>query len=286
MKIAISAESTIDLQKDLLDLYEIQTVPFTLIMGEDSALDGEVNSADLFAFTDRTGKLPKTSAVNQYQFEEHFAKLKEQGYDAIIHFSLSSEISSACHNAILASEKFENVYVIDTRSLSTGIALQAIYARKLARAGLDPKDIVGKVKARIPYDQASFSLESVNYLYKGGRCSALAMLGANLLHIKPAIIVKNGGMIAGRKYRGNMMKAVMGYVNDILKEFNNPDLEEVFITYSTAPDEVVEAVKVRLANEGFRNIHPTLAGGTISCHCGPHCLGILYFNDGEHKIEE
>lgn len=112
----------------------------------------------------------------------------------------------------------------------------------------------------------------------------LSMLGANVLHLKPAILVENGSMRAGKKYRGNMMKAVMGYVGDILAEFNTPDLEEVFITYSSAPDDVVKKVREVLADKGFHNIHVTKAGGTISCHCGPNCLGILYFNDGEHAI--
>ncbi len=284
MKIAVSAESTIDMPKDLLNEYDIHTLPFGIVMGDEMRLDGEVDSTDLFKFADETKKLPKTSAVNQFQYQEHFGKLKEMGYDAIIHFSLSSKISSACQNAKTVAESLENVYVIDTLSLSTGIALQAIYASKLAKAGYSAEEIVKMCTERIPSCQASFSLESVNYLYMGGRCSMLSMLGANVLHLKPAILVENGSMRAGKKYRGNMMKAVMGYVGDILAEFNTPDLEEVFITYSSAPDDVVKKVREVLADKGFHNIHVTKAGGTISCHCGPNCLGILYFNDGEHAI--
>ena len=285
MKIAISAESTIDMPKSMLEEYDIHTLPFGIVMGDEMVLDGEVDAKDLFKFADETKKLPKTSAVNQFQFEEHFNKLKSMGYDAIIHFSLSSKISSACQNAKAVSEKFENVHVIDTLSLSTGIALQAIYASKLVKAGFSFDEIISKCEERIPFCQASFSLESVNYLYMGGRCSMLSMLGANVLHLKPAILVENGSMRAGRKYRGNMMKAVLGYVNDILEEFHDPDPEEVFITYSSAPDDVVEAVRKILVEKGFRNIHTTHAGGTISCHCGPNCLGVLYFNDKEHIIE-
>lgn len=282
MKIAISAESTIDLPKNILEKYDIHTLPFTLIMGNDSVKDGEILPEKLFEFTDSTGILPKTSAVNEYQFIEHFKSLKEE-YDAVIHFSLSSAISSACSNAIRASEQFEEVYVVDTKSLSTGIALLALSARELADKELSAKEVYQKSLERVPYVQASFSLESVNYLYKGGRCSMLSMLGANLLHIKPEIYVnpETGTMSAAKKYRGKMLKVVMNYVEDTLKKFDKPDLTRVFITYSTAPDDVVEEVKNRLLKEGFKEVIPTHAGGTISCHCGPHCLGILYINDGK-----
>ncbi len=283
MKIAISAESTIDLPKEQLQRFDIHTVPFTLVRGEDSVLDGEISPEDLFKFTDRTGKLPKTSAVNEHQYREHFKKLKEEGYDAIIHFALSSGISSAFSNARKVKEEFDNVYVIDTKSLSTGIALLAIQARKLADKGLSPKEIYDISLGRVKNVQASFSLESVNYLYKGGRCSRLAKLGANLLHLKPEIYVHTdtGKRSAGSKYRGPRRKVVRQYVEDTLNKFNHPDLSLCFITYSTAPDDVVRAVKERLRKRGFKEIIPTHAGGTISCHCGPHCLGILYLNDGE-----
>ena len=282
MKIAISAESTIDLPKEELNRFDIKTLPFTLIMGNESIYDGSISPEKLFEFTEKSGILPKTSAVNEYQFHEHFKALKEQ-YDAVIHFSLSSAISSAYANAIKASEDFENVYVVDTKSLSTGIALLAIQARELAEKGLEPQEIYEISKSRVKDVQASFSLESVNYLYKGGRCSMLSMLGANLLHIKPSIYVKTdtGSMIAAKKYRGPMMKVVMNYVNDTLLKYNTPDLTRVFITYSTALDEVVECVKNRLYEVGFKEVITTHAGGTISCHCGPHCLGILYINDAK-----
>ena len=283
MKIAISAESTIDLPKNILNKYDIHTLPFTLIMDQDSVLDGEILPEKLFEFTDKTGILPKTSAVNEYQYFEHFKELKNQGYDAIVHFSLSSAISSAFQNACKASENFESVYIVDTKSLSTGIALLAIRARELADKGLTAKKIYDLSIETRTYVQASFSLESVNYLYKGGRCSMLAMLGANILHLKPEILVntETGAMSAGKKYRGSMKKVVLGYVENTLEKFNTPDLSRVFITYSTAPDEVVEAVTNRLLEYGFKEVIPTHAGGTISCHCGPHCLGILYINKPE-----
>ncbi len=284
MKIVISAESTIDLPSELLEKYDIHTLPFTLVLGEEEGADGKIKPEDLYAYVSKSGKLPHTSAINEFQYDEFFSSLLKE-YDRIIHFSLSSEISSACSNAKAAASKLNGkVDVIDTRSLSTGIALQAIYASNLAKNGHSAEEIISLSEKRIPFDQTSFSLESVDYLYKGGRCSYLKMLGVNILKIKPSIYVKEGKMVVGGKYRGNMLKAVMGYVEDTLKKFNNPDHSRVFITYSTAPDDVVEAVKERLSKEGFKEIIPTRAGSTISCHCGPHCLGILYFNDGDNHV--
>ena len=284
MKIAITAESTIDLSQELLDQYEIKTLPFTLILGEQEGKDGEIKPEDLFAFTEKTGKLARTAAINEFQFEEFFTNLKKE-YDAIIHFSLSSKISSACANAKNAAKNFENVTIIDSLSLSTGIALQAIYASRLVKAGKSYEEIVAAVTERVPYTQASFSLESVNYLYKGGRCSMLKMLGANLLKLKPEIYVKDGAMGPGAKYRGPMKVVVDAYVKDTLKDYSNFDPEIAFVTYSTAPEDVVESAKKALLDAGFKTVYTTTAGGTISCHCGPHCLGVLYFNDGPHPID-
>jgi DegV family protein with EDD domain len=280
MKIAISAETTIDLGKDLLAKYQISTVPYTLVMGEKSYTDGEVKGEDLFAYTEKTGKLAHSAAVNEHQFHEQFAKLLKDN-EAVIHFTLSSDMSMSYTNACKAAKEFKNVYVIDTRSLSTGIALLAIFARKLAGEGVDVKEVVKRTEARVKDVQASFALESVNYLYKGGRCSALANFGANLLHLRPQILVKDGKMLAGKKFRGPIKKWVNDYVDETLLEFNNPDHSIAFITYSSAPADVVEEVKARLYKEGFKEVYNTNANGTVCCHCGPNCLGILYMNDGD-----
>ena len=282
MKIAISAESTIDLPESLRKKFDIQTVPFTVLLGENSALDGVITPNEIFAYVDDTGVLPKTSAVNEYQFNEHFDKLLEE-YDAVIHFSLSSEISSACANAKAAASIKKNVYVIDTRSLSTGIALQAIYARKLAEKGLDPKEIVKKCEKRIPFDQTSFVIKTLDYLYKGGRCSGAARFASTVFRIKPQILVKDGKMYPGKKYIGKFSQCIRKYVKDTLEEFNNPDPDVVFVTHTMANPEVVKETIKLLKENGFKNVYETTAGATISSHCGPKCLGILYMNDGEQK---
>lgn len=282
MKIAVSAESTIDLPKELLDKYDISTVPFTITLGDITEKDGEITNDRIIAYVNEHKVLPKTSAVNREQFNEHFGQLLKE-HDAVIHFSLSKEMSSAYDNAVNAAKSFKNVYVVDTRSLSTGIALLAIYASKLAKEGLNVKEIYEKCLSRVPFVQASFELKRIDYLYKGGRCSALALFGANLLKIRPQILVKNGKMVSGKKYRGNYEHIVKNYCKDVLEEFDNPDLSVAFITYTTASDDVVSFAEQLLRETGFNEIYKTRAGGTITSHCGEDCLGILYINDGLNK---
>lgn len=279
MKIVISAESTIDCPEELLDEYGIKTVPFTITLGNITAKDGEITNDRIISYVAEKKVLPKTSAVNEEQFTEHFTKLLESA-DGIVHFSLSKEMSSAYSNAVAAAAKLKNVYVVDTRSLSTGIALLAIYASKLVKEGLSAKEIYDKCVARVPYVQASFELKRVDYLYKGGRCSMLSLLGANILRIRPQILVKNGKMVAGKKYRGNYEHIVKNYCKDVLEQFDNPDLSEAFVTYTTASDEIVKSAVQSLKDVGFQNVHVTRAGGTVTSHCGEDCLGILYINDG------
>ena len=284
MKIAISAESTIDLTNELLEKYDIKVVPFSVTLGDKTYLDGQITSSEIIKYVEETNILPKTSAVNVYQFENHFETLLKD-YDAIIHFSLSSEMSSAYNNAVTASEGKDNIFVVDTRVLSTGIALLAIYASKLAKQGVEPKEIYERVQKRIPNDQTSFVLSRLDYLYKGGRCSGLKFLAATLLKIRPQIVVENGSMSPRKKYLGKFSKAIMKYVEDTLETHNTPDLEEAFITYTTASPEDVLTIRNILLERGFKNVNITLAGGTVTSHCGENCLGILYLNDGDENGE-
>lgn len=285
-KIAISVETAADFTPELLQKFDIHTIPFTIVMDEKEGKDGELKSQDLFDFVSRTGRLPRTSAVNVGEFEDYFKELLKN-YDEVVHISLSSGISCASQNAFTASKAFAGkVFAVDSMVLSTGIALLAIYACNLRDNGYGASEIAEKVKERIPNEQTSFALENVEYLYKGGRCSALARLGVNLLKIKPQIIMdpKTGKMHSAKKFRGNTEKWVLDYIDTTLEEFNNPDLENVFITFSSMEEPIVEKGIAKLKARGFKNIYPTQAGATISTHCGPHCLGILYLNDGAHPI--
>lgn len=287
MKIAITAESTIDLPQRMLDEYKIKTVPFTVIMGEEEFADGTIDPQRLFDFTKETKKLPKTSAVNQFQYEEFFKEILKEA-DHVIHFCLSSAISSAYKNAVEAAKEFDGkITVIDSKSLSTGIAVQAIYASELADAGYDPTEIEEKIIERRKYACASFTIETLDNLYKGGRCSALSMLGANLLHLKPQIVVQeDGSMTKDHIYRGNLMKVNDKYVDDELAQYTNIDKKIIFITHSGLPEDVLEMIKEKLRNAGFRRIEATRASATISVYCGPNTVGVLFYSDGEHPIQE
>ena len=211
---------------------------------------------------------------------EKFENILNQGYDAIIHFNLSSEMSVTHQNALNASKEFKNVYVIDSRSLSTGVGLSVLYACELRDKGLKAEEIVEKVKARIPYVQASFIINKLDYLHKGGRCSSIALLGANLLKIKPSIEVVNGKMGMAKKYMGKFEKCIVNYVNDTLTKYNNMDTTRVFLTHTKTASENIELIKNILKEKAnFKEIIETTAGSTITSHCGENTIGILYFND-------
>lgn len=279
-KIAISLDSACDLSKELIKKYDFKIIPFGVNLGDKFFYDGEITPEEIFEYADNNKTLPKTNAVNEEAFKEHFAKILND-YDAIIHFDISSEMSSAYQNAVNASKNFKNVYVVDSRTLSTAISLEAIYAKKLTETMDDPAKIIELVKKRIPNVQASFIIERLDYLYKGGRCSGLALLGANLLKIRPEIEVLNGNMKNTEKFRGKMADCVTKYCRATLEKYNHPDKSVIFITHSVADKELVDAAKAVVSEYGFENVYETTAGCTVSSHCGKNTLGILYINDAE-----
>ena len=279
MKIVISAESTIDLPQELLDKYDIHVIPFNVILGETVYLDGVITPQQIFDYVDDTRVLPRTSAINAYTYKEYFEGLLKD-YDAVVHLALSEKISSSINNAREAAGELQNVRIVDSKSLSTGIALSAIYACDLVKQGLSLDEVVEKLEKRIPSVQASFVVNTLAYLYKGGRCSALELFGASILRLKPQILLKDGAMIPGKKFMGKSLGCVNDYCDATLDEFDNPDKSIVFITHSCASKDMVDAARAKLEARGFKNIIETTAGATITSHCGPKTLGILYINDG------
>ena len=282
MKIAISTESTCDLLQEQIDSNDIKIIPYTVILGDEMVTDNADVPAKIFKFVEETKVLPKTSAINEAAYKEYFEELLKT-YDAIVHISLSSGLSSSYAHAESTAQNMKNVYVIDSKSLSTGIGLLALYAKRLADNGEDAETIYNKVLARVESVQASFVVEKLDYLYKGGRCSALSLFGANLLKIRPQLVLKEGFIKPAKKYRGKMEKVVADYCKDTLEEFNNADKTIGFITYTTATPEMIAAAKDALQKAGFETIVETVAGGTITSHCGEHVLGILYLNDGDKQ---
>lgn len=281
MKIAITADSVIDLPKDLLEEFDIKVLNFRILLGDKEYRDGEISTSDIFKYVEETKILPKTAAENEESYTEFWTEVLKD-YDKLIHFSLSSFMSTTHNSAVLAAKNFgDKVEVINSLSLSTGVALLAIYARELTKTIDDISVIAQKVRDRAPYVQASFIVERLDYLHKGGRCSAVALLGANVFKIRPQIIVKDGKMGSHKKYRGPMPAVITKYCQDVFAEFNHPDKTNIFITYTSATPEMIKAARDIVEHMGFKNVYETKAGCTVASHCGEHTLGILYINDAE-----
>ena len=278
MPVKIISDSTCDLSPDLLQQYQIDIAPLTVTLGERSGPDGTgVTPEDIYRYVEVTGQLPKTSAVNLSDYESLFRKWREQGYE-IVHFCISSEFSSSYQNASLAAQEIGGVTAIDSRNLSTGQGLAVLKAAELAQAGASVEEIAAACRDMIPRVEASFVVNSIDYLYKGGRCSALAALGANVFHIKPCIEVKDGRMAPGKKYRGTIEKVICAYVEDRLKGRTDIDPQRIFITHTRCDPETVNTVRrlIRQCQPEIREILETTAGATITTHCGPETLGVLF----------
>ncbi len=276
-KIIISSDSTCDLDKLLCERYDIKIIPLGVTLGDKTFFDGvDINPDDIYAHHSKTGELPKTTAANVGDCIEFFKPLSEE-YKAVIHFSLSSEFSSTYNNACLAASEYDNVFVIDSRNLSTGSGLLVIAAAEMAAEGLEASDIVEKITALVPCVDASFVIDDLEYLHKGGRCSALAMLGANLLKLKPCIEVKFGKMGVGKKYRGKYASVLKEYVAERLANIDDLDLSRVFVTHAGVDMDIVNAVVAQVKETApFKEVLLTRAGCTISSHCGADTLGVLF----------
>lgn len=284
MKIALSAESTIDLDQAHLTRYGIHTLHFHVQKGKEEGFDNQFKNEDLFAYTIQTGDLCHTSACNIGELEEHFAALKKD-YDKIIHFTISSGLSSGYNNALAVAGDDKNIAVIDSHGTSGGIALLAVYARELIEAGYSFEEVVAKVMARRPFVQCSFQLDRLDFLYKGGRCSKLQMIGANLLHLKPEIRCdENGRFVIGKKFRGSTEKCTLAYIDDMLT-IPNIDKKLCFLDYSTIEPHTLDEVQKRCAAYGFEEVQTYQACPTNSYHAGPNVIGIHFLTDGPHPVE-
>lgn len=280
--IKITTDSTADLGDNYLER-NIGIFPLSVILGDDTFDDGfDVTPDKIYDFVAKTGKLPKTAAKGVEDYKEFFEKLTSDG-SSVIHFDISKELSSSYEHAAAAAEQVKNVYVIDSKSLSTGTGLLAMYAADLRDEGkLSAKEIYEKCLARVDSVQASFVVDTMDYLYKGGRCSGLASFFATALKIKPSLILREGKITVGSKYMGNMVKAITKYCENIIEAYPHADKTRVFITHTSADEKVVEAAK-RIVREKIAPsaIIETIAGSVVTSHCGKGTLGILYFNDGE-----
>lgn len=276
-KVIITSDSTTDLSKELIEKYDIGILPLNITLGDKTYTDGvDIDPDFIYAYHDKTGELPKTSAISIATVSDFFKKYVDEGY-AIVHFTISSEMSSSYQNCCIAAADYDDVYVVDTKNLSTGGGLLVLAAADMANNGIPAKDIAENVNKIVPCVDASFVIDSLEYLHKGGRCSAVAAFGANLLKLKPCITVKNGKMDVEKKYRGKFIDTVKEYTEERLINLDDIDLTRIFVTHAGCDDETVNAALkiVKNATE-FKEIFVTRAGCTVSSHCGHNTIGVLF----------
>ncbi|NLK29211.1 MAG: DegV family protein [Clostridiales bacterium] len=280
-QIKIFADSTCDLSEDLIKKYDVSIIPLMISLGEKSLKDGiEVNPQQIYDWSDQTGETPKTAAPSIGDVMDLLSPyVKEKR--SIIFFGISEAMSATCNVLRLAAENlnYHDLHVVDSKNLSTGIGLQLIRAAELAMKGCTVKEIIEDNNRINPKVRASFVVDTLTFLHRGGRCSAVTALLANTLKLKPKIVVINGKMDVAKKYRGNQKSVILKYVKDMEEDLKNADSDRVFITHSSCPDEVIEEVKDYLRRLNiFKEVIVTQAGGVISSHCGPNTLGVLYIS--------
>ncbi len=277
MNIKILCDSTCDLSQALLEKLNVTVIPLTVIKNGESFSDGvDIQPADIFAHVAAGGNLCSTTATNMDEYTQWFSKYAQE-YDGVIHISLGSGFSSSHQNARLAAEEFDNVRAVDSQNLSTGQGLVVLKACQLAAQCDDLDEIVRQLDAYTPRVEASFLLDQLTYMVKGGRCSSVAALGANLLNLKPCIEVRGGKLTVVKKYRGNYAKCLANYVKDRIAAREDLERQTLFVTRTPVTDECLQSVKNAVEQHAdFENIYWTEAGCTVSCHCGPGTLGVLF----------
>lgn len=277
-KVKITCDSSCDLSRELYEKYDVEVVPFGIYLGEELRTDGvDVQVPELYQYADRTGKLPKTVAVSPSTYTDVFKKYTDQGM-SVVHINLSSDMSSTHQNALIAASELPNVYPIDSRNLSSGSGHLVLLAKELADQGLEAAEIADRLNEAKERLDVSFVLTTLNYLVMGGRCSALKAFGANLLNLHPEIKVANGVMGVGRKYRGNMKRYVEAYIRGALEGRTDIDTHRIFVTHSPMDPEIVAgAIELVKSLHDFDEVLETSAGCTVSTHCGPGTLGVLFF---------
>ena len=277
MRVKIISDSTCDLSPELLERYDIAITPLCVIKGGKEFHDGvDITPADIFTHVDGGGELCSTAAVSQFEYTQMFTRYAKE-YDEVVQINIGSNFSCCYQNACLAAQEFDNVFVVDSENLSTGQGLLVVAAAKLAQQGVSGIEIAERVRALVPKVEASFLIDRLDYMRKGGRCSTVAALGANLLKLKPCIEVREGKMSVCKKYRGSFEKCIRQYVKERLDGRTDIAGDLAFITHPACQKNVVDAAMEEAARYGaFDEVIETHAGCTVSCHCGPDTLGILF----------
>lgn len=278
--VKIIADSTCDLSQELLTKYDISILPLHVLLGEEEYLDGRTITPDqIYSWSDAHKTTPKTSAPSLVEATELMKPYVEEKRE-IVCFSISDEMSTSGNVMRLAAEELgasQLVTVINSANLSTGIGLLVIEAAIMAGNGATGKEIAERMEELKPLVRASFVVDTLTYLHRGGRCSGVAALAGSALKLHPKIIVENGRMTPQKKYRGKIERVILDYVRDLEQDLKSAKKERVFITHSGCDAVVVEAVRSYLEGlQVFDEILETRAGGVISSHCGPGTLGVLF----------
>lgn len=278
--VKIISDSTCDLCPELLEKYDISILPLHILLGEEEYEDGlDISIEEIYAWVDEHKETPKTSAPSMDRAVGLFEPYVKRG-DEIVCFSISGSMSASGNIMRMAAEQLdaeEHIHVIDSQNLSTGIGLLVVEAAAMAKAGRSAGEIVQRMELLIPKVRASFVVDTLVYLHRGGRCSGLAAMAGSALKLHPRIEVVDGAMRSGKKYRGSIDKVILSYVKDMEQEMKSADRTRVFITHSGCDSEIVEQVREYLKELGvFHEIWETRAGGVVSSHCGPGTLGVLF----------
>lgn len=279
-KVVIASDSTSDLNAELIARYDVKVVPLRVYLGETEHLDGVSIDPDMiYRHYEEKKELPKTAAPNITDFQDFYQKYTADGSGMVV-FTISSEMSSTYNNARLAALEARDVHVVDTRNLSTGGGLLVVAAAKMAKEGKCASEIAEACRALTDKVDASFVVNDLEFLHKGGRCSAVAAFGANLLQLKPCIGVNGGKMGVGKKYRGNFAAVLTKYIADRIGNGEGIDLDRVFVTHAGCDAAIIEQCVAQVkALAPFKEVHVTRAGCTISSHCGKNTLGVLFMHN-------
>ncbi len=282
-QVIVSADSTCDLSNTQKETLKVHSFPFHIAYREKDYLDNiDITPDVLFEGFYEDKSLPTTGACTKDQYKEYFKDLTKDGAE-VVHFNLGSALSAAFDNASLAAEELDGVYVIDGKSLSSGVGLQVLAACRMRDKGMTAREIAESAKDLHSKSHASFVLDTMEFLAAGGRCPSILAYIGKMIKFRPGILVDNqsGAMKVGKIYRGSMRKVLEKYVNDTLAKYPDVIKDEIFITHSGVPDEVEHDIRHMLEDKGFKNIYTTTASCTISSHCGPGTLGILFMTESE-----
>ncbi|MDR0381648.1 MAG: DegV family protein [Oscillospiraceae bacterium] len=279
MSVKIIADSTCDLAPETLARLDVSIVPLYVTLDDKSYRDGlDLTPEGIYRFFAETKRTPRTSAVSVWDFLQVMAPVAEEGRE-IVYISISSDLSTSFQNAEIAAREFPQTRIraVDSRSLSTGVGLLVLKAARMAREGRSADEIANELTRLCDRVHASFLVDSIDFLYRGGRCNALEALGANLLRLRPSLVLTGGRIEPGVKYRGSLVDCVRKYTLGVLAEMQRPDPSCAFITHTKMDPALVDTVRELVANTGhFREICETTAGCVITSHCGENTLGVLY----------